>query len=93
MLSRSISRTEAADGEGGAADAGQQLPALTGTEGLAVTHPAHRDGEGGKGDGRGHHWTCQGTTADFVHTDEQRAAGPGDFLAGEGGRRASGRHG
>ena len=44
---------------------------LMGTERLAVAHPGERRAPEGENCGRGHHWTSQGTAADFVDPDEE----------------------
>src|SRR5690606_9595922 len=76
------------DGQGGAPDVGDQRRALAGRESLAVADAADRLGPGGKGNGRGHHWTSQGTAANLIHPDQQGTPRPGRLLPEE--RRAGG---
>src|SRR5690606_40860239 len=72
-----------ADGkaEGLAADGPGQLLPAGGGEGLAVSDAAHGAAVGRKNDGRSHHWTSQGTAADFIDTDQQVRLRPGRPLA------------
>src|SRR4029077_298927 len=61
-------------GEGALADLDRELLTLRRAEHLRVIEPADRLHTDRKDDGRGDHWTSQGTAADFIDTDDDVAA-------------------
>src|SRR2546430_1857484 len=61
-------------GEGALADLDRELLALRGAEHLRVIEPTDRLHTDRKDDGRGDHWTSQGTAADFIDTGDDAAA-------------------
>ncbi len=91
MLKRSISWAEAAPipkAMHATADQLGQTSALAGGENLAVAQASHAGAAGWKDDGRGHHWSCQGSAAGLVNADEEMLLSPDRPFAGQ--RRARG---
>ncbi len=62
------------DGEGALPNLGRELVALQRAEHLRVVQPANGLGTHRKDDGRGDHWTSQGTAADFIDSGDAKPA-------------------